>query len=82
MTLPRWTTYPALAALAFFALAAIPRVKPVAEPHADAALAARHDPLASAAATTSRFKRVVVLGIDGLDPELLAETVRRFLDRM
>jgi predicted AlkP superfamily phosphohydrolase/phosphomutase len=82
MTLPRWTIYPALAALAFFALAAIPRVKRVAEPHADAGPAARHDPLASAPAPSSRFKRVVVLGIDGLDPELLAETVRRFPDRM
>src|SRR5207247_2473473 len=29
-----------------------------------------------------RFKRVVVLGIDGMDPEILKEAVERFPDRM
>jgi len=69
--LPRWTVYPALAVLGVFLLPAIPR--PKTEPYTGPAPAAP-------AATT--YKRVVVLGIDGLDPEILQEVIERFPDRM
>ncbi len=60
MRLPRWTAYPALAALAAMFWYAIPRAK-----HREVSTLPAHE-------------RVVVLGIDGLDPELLAETMKRF----
>jgi len=84
MRLPRWTVYPALAVLGTFAVGAVPR--PVADDHAGAALAAR----VAAGSTTARsdarpspkHKRVVVLGIDGLDPDILLEVIERYPDRM
>jgi predicted AlkP superfamily phosphohydrolase/phosphomutase len=92
MILPRWSIWPALAVLAFFVAAAVPRR--VVDPNAGAALAARAgDPEARVQPVGARnteqitsaeepHKRVIVLGIDGLDPELLAETVRLFPERM
>lgn len=69
MRLPRWTIWPALALLAAFLVPAIPRrSETIARPDARAA--------------KTRNKRVVVLGIDGLDPDLLKETVAKFPERM
>ncbi|MDP6763893.1 MAG: alkaline phosphatase family protein [Planctomycetota bacterium] len=80
MILPRSTVYPALAALLFFFVAGIPlpRVEPESEPASPSA--ARGS--SPSPAGPERFKRVVVLGIDGLDPELLSETIERFPKRM
>jgi len=72
MKLPRWTTYPALAALFAMAWMAIPHRVGPANP-------LRHRP---AGAPPTTHERVVVLGIDGLDPELLAEAMQRFPQRM
>ncbi|HUR27954.1 MAG TPA: alkaline phosphatase family protein [Planctomycetota bacterium] len=69
MNLPRWTAYPALAALIGLLWAAIPSpVRP----------APRRISANEPAVATPQHERVVVLGIDGLDPELLQETMRRF----
>ncbi len=50
-------------------LAGLPRPTPAPGP-----AAGRHD--------SERFPRVVVLGIDGLDPEILREAIERFPERM
>lgn len=78
MKLPRWTVYPALATLAVFAVGAFPR--PVEPLDSGAALAARG--AAPIASETTKHKRVVVLGIDGLDPDILKDVVARYPDRM
>lgn len=89
--LPRWTVYPALAVLAVFAVTAVPR--PGVEPHAGAAMRARWGeaeappdelprPVDARKPLDARHPRVVVLGIDGLDPELLRETMALYPDRM
>ncbi len=72
MKLPRWTTYPALAAVFAMVWFAIPRRLDPADP-------VRH-PRSTRSGTVlaPKFDRVVVLGIDGLDPEILAETMQRF----
>lgn len=67
MTLPRWTVYPALVLLASLAFMAIPR--PV-----------RLDPYAGKEGAPA--KPVVVLGVDGMDPEILAQVVERYPERM
>jgi predicted AlkP superfamily phosphohydrolase/phosphomutase len=70
LRLPRWTVYPALAVLAAFLVPAVPRGSWLAAPsEAGAPPAPRH-------------QRVVVLGIDGLDPDILRETIERFPERM
>ncbi len=68
MRLPRWTVWPALAILFVFALPAIPGRAP--EPEAPA----------SGSAPT-RFRRTLVLGIDGLDPDILQETLDKYPER-
>ena len=89
--LPRWTVYPALAVLAVFAVTAVPR--PKEEPHSGSALRARWEEPAAASdelATPAPARdvvpalhpRIVVLGIDGMDPDLLRETIELFPDRM
>lgn len=73
MRLPRWTVYPALAVLAAFLIPGVPWRS------ADKA------PAPSGAVTTSpktKFKKVVVLGIDGMDPVLLQQVISRFPERM
>jgi len=75
MSLPRWTIWPAFAVLCFFLVGAVP--KRVIDPNAGAAAAAR-----GGQSPDEPHKRVIVLGIDGLDPELLAETVRLYPERM
>jgi predicted AlkP superfamily phosphohydrolase/phosphomutase len=66
LKLPRWTVYPALAALVALISPAIPW-RGTAAPAADGA---------------PRHPRLVVLGIDGLDPEILAEVMARYPERM
>ena len=75
MSLPRWTIWPAFAVLCLFLVGAVP--KRVVDPNAGAAAAAR-----AGQSPSEPHKRVIVLGIDGLDPELLAETVRLYPERM
>ncbi|MBJ02200.1 MAG: hypothetical protein CMK00_04925 [Planctomycetes bacterium] len=76
MKLPRWTTWPALAVLATFLVTAVPRR--AAQPIMGSAAAAR----AGLAAAGPDHKRVVILGIDGMDPEILAEVIARYPERM
>jgi predicted AlkP superfamily phosphohydrolase/phosphomutase len=72
MELPRWTAWPALALIFALALTAVPRpVKSEPEP------LSRSD----AAAPKTTYPRLAVLGIDGLDPDLLAEAIERFPER-
>jgi len=70
MELPRWTAWPALASIIALALTAVPR--PV-----------KSDPVAPSGARSPKttYPRVVALGIDGLDPDLLAEAIKRFPER-
>ncbi len=75
MKLPRWTVYPALVLLIGMPMAVVWSPRTVADPHAGAALRARDE------LPTPKYERVVVLGIDGLDPDLLKETIERFPDR-
>jgi predicted AlkP superfamily phosphohydrolase/phosphomutase len=78
VNLPRWTVYPALAVLFAGVLAFIPRDKQQAPQDAAAReLFELEDPRAGAQAG-EEFRRVVVLGIDGLDPHVLRETCERF----
>ena len=84
MNLPRWTVYPALAVIGTFFVAAIPR--PASEPEFELVEAARARAVGAASAPTAvretDHPRVVVLGIDGLDPKLLAQAMERFPERM
>ena len=83
MKLPRWTTYPALFVLSGAIWMGVPDV--IEDPYAGAASAAREaavetaGPVTTAAPTT--YPRLVILGIDGLDPDLLKEAIARFPDR-
>ncbi|MAB80972.1 MAG: hypothetical protein CMJ89_16625 [Planctomycetes bacterium] len=83
MILPRWTVYPALALLAGLIVVAIPK-KSHGSPFAGAATIA--DLATETAATIVRrptkFKPVVILGIDGLDPDELAKVIKEYPDRM
>ncbi len=74
MQLPRWTAYVALAVLAVFIVSAIPR--PHSRPSEGAAEAVR-----AGTPTETTWPRVVVLGIDGMDPEILAGVIERHPDR-
>lgn len=69
MRLPRWTVFPALALLAVFLIPAIPR-KPVERAPEPGVV------------PKTRFKKVVFLGIDGMDPDLLRDAVKQFPGRM
>jgi len=90
--IPRWTVYPALVVLTSFPFLGVPEVRDD-DPLAGAAATTRDrgvaapDTEASAAlpGPTDRmpaFEEVVVLGIDGMDPEILAEVVERYPERM
>jgi predicted AlkP superfamily phosphohydrolase/phosphomutase len=74
MQLPRWTAWPALALIFALALTAVPR------PVRSEREARVHAPIGTPAAKTT-YPRVVALGIDGLDPDLLAEAIQRFPER-
>lgn len=78
MNLPRWTVYPALALLVGMPMAVIGNEQPE-DPYAGMAKVARTEPAAKL--PPAKFPRMVVLGIDGLDPELLGEAIERFPDR-
>ena len=73
MKLPRWTTYPALMVLSGAIWMGVPHV--VEDPNPGAAEAAR------AGAQTTTYPRLVILGIDGLDPDILKECIERFPER-
>ena len=75
MRLPRWTAYLALAVLAVFLVTAIP--ERAERPARGAALAVREG-----SSAVTEYPRVVVLGIDGMDPEILAQVIERHPDRM
>lgn len=76
MNLPRWTAYMALAVLAIGLVSALPAGEDE-RPSEGAAEAAREGkPLATS------YPRLVVLGIDGLDPDILADVVARHPERM
>ena len=76
MKLPRWTVYPALLVIGVLALVAIPK-RSGEDPHAGAA--ARESGLAR---PEPMYEEVVVLGIDGMDPDILAEVIQQYPDRM
>lgn len=76
MRLPRWTAYMALAVLAIGLGSGLPMAGDE-RPSEGAAEAAREgEPL------QTRYPRLVVLGIDGLDPDILADVVARYPERM
>jgi predicted AlkP superfamily phosphohydrolase/phosphomutase len=66
MRIPRWTVFPALALLAAFLIPALPARKPMT-------LTSPERP--------TKFPRVVVLGIDGLDPKVLRAVMAKYPDR-
>ncbi len=68
MRFPRWTTYPAIALLIGMVIIAVPRK-----------IERRFE---TAAPREPKHPRMVVIGIDGLDPDILQETIARFPDRM
>ena len=78
MNLPRWTVYPALAFLIGMPMAVIGNEDPI-DPYAGMAKAVRSEPAAKL--PPAKFPRMVVLGIDGLDPDILAEAIERFPNR-
>jgi predicted AlkP superfamily phosphohydrolase/phosphomutase len=76
LRLPRWTAYAALALIFAMAIAAFPRSsRREAEP---APAAAR--PVVPA--PNPEHPRVVVLGIDGMDPRILRDVIERYPERM
>ena len=80
MRLPRWTVYPALAILAVFIGAAFPLRRQPVNPYEGAV--GRIDPAEPAPARKTAAPPLVVLGIDGMDPDILEEVVRSYPDRM
>ncbi|HGY92178.1 MAG TPA: hypothetical protein ENK43_13495 [Planctomycetes bacterium] len=79
MTIPRWTVYPALLVLGGFAVLALPK-EPETDPYRGAALRAASGEEHAAKQTT--HPRLVVLGIDGMDPDILEEVMRLYPERM
>lgn len=83
MIVPRWTVYPSLAFIFGVPMAAVEIDAPV-DPHAGLAKAALAEPganLPAAKLPEAEYPRMIVLGIDGLDPEILAETIRLYPER-
>ena len=78
MRLPRWTVYPAIALLGWVLFLAVPRAKE-GDPFEGAASRAADGEDAKARST--RYPQMVVLGIDGMDPDILEEVVRLHPDR-
>ena len=77
MSIPRWTVYPALLVVLGLPLLVVATPKTPKDPNVGAALAARSE----TKLPPSKFPRVVVLGIDGLDPDLLEEAIQRYPER-
>ncbi|MBL8856926.1 MAG: alkaline phosphatase family protein [Planctomycetes bacterium] len=69
MRIPRWAVYPALAVLAVFLIPAIPARK-------------RTVTIEAPVTGATKFPRVVVLGIDGMDPDVLREVIAQHPERM
>lgn len=78
MNLPRWTVFPALAVLAVLLITAFPH-----SPQDGYEDAPRLGESAAGGVLLppAEHERVVVLGIDGLDPDVLEEVMRRFPER-
>ena len=85
MRIPRWTVYPAVGVLAALLITALPgevedplagaaRVRMVAPPIEGAA--------ALPLAPPSQYPRVVILGIDGMDPDILADVIALYPDQV
>ncbi len=68
MRLPRWTAYPALGVLAIFLVTAVPGRG--TSPYRGAARRAREG------VDATKHPRVIVIGIDGLDPDTLEEMIQ------
>ena len=83
MMLPRWTVYPALALVAGLIVTAIPS-RSGSDPHPGAATVVDlpADTGSSFVGRPTKFKPVVVLGIDGLDPEVLSKVIQDHPERM
>jgi len=71
MKLPRWTAYLSLAVLTVFLVTAVPKRVPRTQPAN-----------APAASKPAKKPRIVGLGIDGMDPEMREDVMRRYPDRM
>lgn len=89
MRLPRWTVYPALLLLIVFLIPGVPHKKA----SRDAALGDAEKAHQTTANTNAakrpapylgptKFPRSVVLGIDGLDPEVLRDVIAKYPERM
>ena len=74
ISIPRWTVYPALVLL-------LAMLWP-AQPAPDDPMTLSGPATAAQPARESKHPRVVVLGIDGMDPDILGEVVAEFPDRM
>lgn len=82
MSIPRWTVYPAVVLLGALLVTAIPGEDP--DPYAGAAATNLNPEAATrpAAPVPAKRERVVVLGIDGMDPDILRKVIERHPDRM
>jgi predicted AlkP superfamily phosphohydrolase/phosphomutase len=83
MSLPRWTVYPALVLIAVLVVMAVPRTSQE-DPYAGAAIEAALARNENRPAQQRRFRHepLVIVGVDGMDPDILAEVVERFPDDM
>ena len=67
MSLPRWTVYPALMVIASLIFMAIPRLASI-------------DPYRGGTGGVAR--PIVVLGVDGMDPDILKEVIAQYPEHM
>jgi predicted AlkP superfamily phosphohydrolase/phosphomutase len=89
MRLPRWTVYPALLLLIVFLIPGVPHKKaPVRGVTAEPSSALNSPPKTSPSKAPApylgptKFPRMVVLGIDGMDPRVLRDVIARYPERM
>ncbi|MEM6675864.1 MAG: alkaline phosphatase family protein [Planctomycetota bacterium] len=74
MRLPRWTAYVALALIATLIATAVPRRTKPTDPGAGRAARAT----GAVTLPNAKYPRIVVLGVDGMDPEILTEVMERY----